>query len=144
MTWTSIPTSDYDQDSPLTQPLMGAIIGNISAVPNGDPGAPRVQAIAAMSHQGVPGAVGMPVFARRTSGAADVAFGSTLSGASLSPTSAAAGVSVNGGGAPSLNVGAALNGTYVCCGTYDHTVLGGDGNGGTVTLAGATVWMRLS
>ena len=46
MTWTTIPDSDVDQDSPVTVALMTALRDNVSAIANGDVGAPRIQDLA--------------------------------------------------------------------------------------------------
>jgi hypothetical protein len=43
MAWTTIPNSDIDQDSPITQTLMTALRDNPIAIANGDAGAPRLQ-----------------------------------------------------------------------------------------------------
>lgn len=140
MAWTTIANSEIDQDSPVTQPLMTALRDNPIAIANGDAGAPRVQAIAAMSHLGNDGAVGTYCFARREP-PADVAFGSATSGSNLRPTSAAYGISVSTGlGSANLNSGSALAGTWRCMGQYDATV----GNSSEVTLLGATLWLRIS
>lgn len=43
-TYTSIPNSDIDQDSPVTQPLMTALRDNPIAITEGATGAPRIVA----------------------------------------------------------------------------------------------------
>jgi len=45
-TYTSIPNSDIDQDSPVTQPLMTALRDNPIAITEGASGAPRIVAAA--------------------------------------------------------------------------------------------------
>jgi hypothetical protein len=140
MPWTTVPLSDRDQDSPITQPLIGALYDNPIAIANGDVGAPRIQAIAAMSHQGLGNTVGMPVFARRLT-AGDIGFNGGVGGADLVPTSAVTGISVSSSptGGPTLAAGSALNGTYRCLGLYDHAA---DSSG--VSVAGATLWIRIA
>jgi hypothetical protein len=92
------------------------------------------------------GAVGTYVFARRTTGTGDVAFGSTLAGSALSPVSASATVSSNSNAVTaSFAPGSALSGTWRAMGAYDHSAAAGpDGSGNTVALGGATLWLRIS
>lgn len=134
-------SGEYAVDAPATALHFERWFRNWEAGFEGAPGAPRIDPIAAMAHQGVEGAVGTYVFARRTTGTADVAFGSTLAGSSLSPTSASMGHADTGGstGTGTFNTGAALSGTWRCMGTYDHTT----GSSGT-TMQGATLWMRIA
>lgn len=42
MTWTVIPDSDIDQDSPVTVALMTALRDNVTAAFNGDAGGPKL------------------------------------------------------------------------------------------------------
>jgi hypothetical protein len=140
MAWTTIPNSDIDQDSPITQTLMTALRDNPIAIANGDTGAPRVAAIAAMSHEGAEGAVGTYAFCRRTSGTGDVSFGGTLAGSSLSPTSAFTRLLVtNTTFNPVMNTGSSLSGTWRAMGTYDHVDAPVNGE-----VGGATLWLRIS
>jgi hypothetical protein len=142
MAWTTIPNADIDQDSPITQTLMTALRDNPIAIANGDAGAPRIQAIAAMSHQGAAGAVGTYVFARRGDGGGDITFGGGIGGASLVPTSATTSITVSGtGDTATLIAGSALAGTWRAMGTYDHTVTSG---GSQISMGGATLWLRIS
>jgi hypothetical protein len=93
------------------------------------------------------GAVGTHALARRTSGTADIAFGNTLAGSSLSPTSAAAIIGPGlGGQNPSIFItGSALAGTWRALGYYDHTVQSSfDESGNSQTAGGATLWLRIS
>ena len=46
MTWTTIPDSDIDPDSPITTGLMTALRDNVAAAFAGDPGAPTAVAAA--------------------------------------------------------------------------------------------------
>jgi len=43
MTWTVIPNSDIDPDSPITTGLMTALRDNVAALANGDSGAPSIK-----------------------------------------------------------------------------------------------------
>lgn len=100
----------------------------IAAVPSVAAG---VAAIAA-------GAVGSYVFARYSVG--DVAFGSTVAGSSLTPTSAL--YSIVGSGdsnTATFNAGSALAGTWRCMGTFDLTA----SSTGHI-IGGATLWLRIA
>lgn len=82
------------------------------------------------------GAVGTYVFATRTTGTTNVTEGNTLAGSSLSPTSAAYGITAP----PSsefFSTGSALSGTWRAMGLYDHTTAGS-------SLFGATLWLRIA
>ena len=121
-----------------------ALRDNPIAIAEGASGAPRVDAIAAMSHQGVEGAVGTYTFARRTSGTATVGFGTTLAGSSLSPTAAA--TRRTGGGFTDpwdLSNGSALSGTWRCMGRAQYSFVGTATDSGK-TMFGATLWLRIS
>ena len=96
------------------------------------------------------GAVGTFVFARSTAGS-DIAFGSTIAGSSLVPTSAAAGFDdIAGmddkGAANYFDSGSALAGTWRCLGYYDHQSIDLDTSdttgGGVSYFYGATLWQR--
>lgn len=88
------------------------------------------------------GDVGTYVFAKRGSGSADVAFGGTLAGSSLVPTSATSSLSE---GASAIGVqntlasGSALSGTWRAMGTYDYSVVESNR-----TYFGATLWLRIA
>lgn len=43
MTWTTLPSTDRDTDSPITQPLIDALYLNPTAIADGDAGAPRIR-----------------------------------------------------------------------------------------------------
>lgn len=86
------------------------------------------------------GAIGTYTFAKFGS---DTAFGATVSGASLLPTSAAYGIVQTGSIALSnfFNTGSALTGTWRCMATFDafrqYSFEGG-------FIYGATLWMRIA
>lgn len=84
------------------------------------------------------GDVGTYAFARRTTGTADVAFGATLAGSSLRPTSAMQNIDSNNNGAA---LGAALSGTWQCMGTYDHSIPPSGAGGSS---RGVTLWLRVA
>ena len=134
-TYTAIPNGDIDQDSPVTQPLLTALRDNVLAIQEGDPTAPKLQFAAMDTWFTTAGAVGTYVFAKRGTGTADVAFGSTLAGSNLVPTSAFTSYS---SGTPATLNPAALSGTWRCMGEYDHTIATGG------VAGGSTLWMRIS
>lgn len=81
------------------------------------------------------GGVGTYVFAVRSTGTGDVAFGSTLAGSSLTPTSAIYGWNSMSSAVGSFTVGAALSGTWRAMGYYDQS---------QTVASGATLWLRIS
>jgi hypothetical protein len=141
--YTAIANGDIDQDSPVTQPLVTALRDNPIAIAEGASGAPRIEPIAFAANYYTAGAIGTYVWARRTTGSTDVAFGDTLAGSSLSPTSAAYFIADSGATGVAVNVGSALSGTWRAMGTYDHTASFNDGSG-TATIGGSTLWLRIS
>ena len=79
------------------------------------------------------GGVGTYVWARAST--ADIAFGSTIAGSSLLPTSGQYGWNSMSSNVGTFNVGSALSGTWRAMGTYD--ALSGPSSG-------ATLWLRIS
>lgn len=86
------------------------------------------------------GGVGTYVFATRST-ATDVAFGGSVAGSDLLPTSA---MRSNAGSSGAMNAsfttGSALSGTWQCMGTYDHAAAASGGG----SYLGATLWLRVS
>ena len=145
--WTNIDPNTLLAGDPWTSSKAQAAFENVEAVAEGAPGAPRVDPIAAMAHQGAASAVGTYVFGARGTGTADVSFGATLAGSSIVPTSAAriVGPGIGGGNAAVLGSGSALSGTWRCMGFYDHTVTSAaDSSSNTQTTGGATLWLRIA
>lgn len=104
----------------------------------GGAGAPRLQFEAMDTWYSTAGAVGSYAFAK---GSADTAFGSTVAGSTLTPTSAVTDNSTSSGVmSASFTVGAALSGTWRCMGTYDASQAA---TGGGAYL-GATLWIRIA
>lgn len=134
-TWRTIADTEVDPDSPVTSELMTALRDNLAATAEGASGAPSV--LPNIAANATAGAVGTYVFAI---GSADKALGDTISGASLSPTSAAYKVDDDGGGttAPyTLDTGTALSGTWRCMGEFDLSTT-------SPSAYGATLWLRIS
>lgn len=129
----TIATNDND----TTIPTCAAVIDYVAA----SAPAPSTSDVLSAYAGATAGGIGTYVFARRTSGSGDIAFGSNLAGSSLSPTSALCGAGDFGSsGDLSFNSGSALSGTWKCMGTYDHRAA----TTGTVGGDGATLWMRIS
>lgn len=129
----TITTNDND----TTIPTCAAVIDYVAASAS----APSTSDVLSAYAGATAGGIGTYVFARRTSGSGDIAFGSNLAGSSLSPTSALCGAGDFGSsGSLSFNSGSALSGTWKCMGTYDHIAT----TTGTVDGDGATLWMRIS
>lgn len=147
-TYTTIPDTDIDQDSPVTQPLMTALRDNPIAIAEGSAGAPSIETAAFGSTYYTAGGIGTYVWATRTNGSTDVTFGSTLAGTSLSPTSAVYGVAGPGQASVTsynFDTASALSGTWRAMGEYDHEKQSGtDGSGNFINLRGATLWLRIS
>lgn len=141
MPWVDIPNSVFETGKPARALDMRNLRDNFAAMAAGDSGAPRLQFAAMDTWFSTAGAIGTYVFARRSSGSGDIAFGSTLAGSSLSPTSAlyTAG-DFGASGTLTAASGSALSGTWQCMGNYDHVF----SSSGTVGGGGATLWMRIS
>lgn len=135
-----ITDAETDPEAPLTSELAKKWRDNPLAIAEGAVGAPRINSIGAMDHQGAAGSIGTYVFAKRST-AADVSFGGTVAGSDLVPTSATT-VMPTGvtGAAATFNSGSALSGTWRCMGTYDHAAAFGSGG----SMNGATLWLRIS
>lgn len=140
-TYRSIATTETDPQAPLTAALMKALEANPTAITEGASGAPRIAFEALGTWYTTAGAVGTYVFATRSTGTTDVAFGATLAGSNLGPVSAMrSNVGATGAMTASFTVGTALSGTWQCMGQYDHvSAASGGGN-----YTGATLWLRIS
>lgn len=136
-TYTAITATEVDADSPVTDTLMQRLRDNPLAMFEGAAGAPRLQLAAVDTWFMTAGGIGTYCFANAT---ADVAFGGTVAGSSLTPTSAARGGFGGTTGNGNADVGAALSGTWRAMGTFDQTWT----TGGTMTPLGATLWMRIA
>lgn len=130
--------TQIDPDAPATSLLMYQMRDNPIAMFEGAAGAPRLQFNAMDGWFSTAGAVGSYVFAV---GNSDTAFGATVAGSTLNPTSAMTDNSTTSGAMTTgFTQGAALTGTWRCMGTFDATVAAtGGGNYG-----GATLWLRIA
>lgn len=108
-------------------------------------GSVTTSAVLAATANATAGAIGTYAFARATS---DVAFGSTIAGSSLAPTSGA--FSVSGSfatGTTTFTLGSTLDGTWRAMGTQDAaatTTSGDPPDTVSRTISGATLWLRIS
>lgn len=136
-TYTTISTGSLAVGKPLTSTLAIALRDNPIAIAEGDASAPRIAYAALDTWYATAGAVGTYCFAV---GTADAAFGASVAGSTLTPTSAAykTGGGTNGSGA--MDVGAALSGTWRAMGTFDFNM----STSGTVNWYGATLWLRIA
>lgn len=136
-TYTAIPNSDVDEDSPLSTALMSALRDNVLAIQEGDVSAPSI--LSGVIAGAAAGAVGTYVLAT-SSTASNVSFGNTRAGSALYPTSVASAHARNTSeGSWDFADGSALSGTWRCMGHYDDTVANGDG-----LMSGSTLWLRIS
>ena len=124
---------------------MRALRDNVSALAEGASGAPSV--LPNIGANVSDSAIGSYVFAYKSSGPGANDFGNNVSGSNLRPASAARGMNLNtaptGQFGAVLDYGDVLSGTWKCMGTYDgqvDTTLAG----GTMTLFGATLWVRIA
>ena len=142
MTYTPILNAEVDAESPVTDLLLTRLRDNPIAIAAGDVGAPRIQFAGLDAWFSTAGAIGSYMFAY---GTGDVAFGSTVAGSTLRPTSAARSVTQGSATTATFNEGSTLAGTWRCMGTFDTGVTGpNEGSGNGPTLQGATLWLRIS
>lgn len=143
-TYTAIPDTSIDIDSPVTQPLMTALRDNPIAIAEGSSGAPSIETAAFGTTYYTEGGIGTYCFAEGPT--SDVAFGSTASGSDLQPTSAlwkADNIDGNGISDGEFDTGTALSGTWKAMGTYDY--ISDFAFGATTSNGyGATLWLRIS
>jgi hypothetical protein len=135
----TITDAETDPEAPLTATLAKKWRDNPIAIAEGDATAPSI--LPAIANKSSAGGVGTYMFATRTTGTTDVAFGATLAGSSLSPVSATYYLSdpINGK-TTTLSTGSAQSGTWRCMGTFDYSA----NSSGTNILLGATLWLRIS
>jgi len=137
MTYTPILNAEVDAESPITDLLLTRLRDNPIAIANGDADAPRIQFSGLDAWFSTEGAVGTYVFARRVG---DTAFGNTVAGSELTPTSASYSVTEGGSSTTAtFNTGSALSGTWRCMGTFDQSAFAG-----SLAIHGATLWLRIS
>jgi hypothetical protein len=110
---------------------------NPIAIAEGAVGAPRVEFAALSTWYATAGGIGTYCFAKST---ADTAFGGSVAGSTLQPTSAATGTGGSTNGIGSMDVGTALSGTWRAMGTFDLIMP----TSGLVNWYGATLWLRIA
>lgn len=127
----------------VTIQILRALRDNLIASFEGAVGAPRLQLAALDDGFTTAGGLGSYVFAYHTGG--DVAFGATVAGSTLLPTSAARSVSSSGSASvgAGFSSGTALSGTWRCMGHFDQTVTASGDPSGHITLGGAALWIRI-
>lgn len=138
-TYTAIPNTSIDIDSPVTQPLMTALRDNPIAIAEGSSGAPKISTLAFESNYYTQGGIGTYCFASGPT----TAFGSTASGSNLYPATAMRGLNFTNGGSGIFSTASALSGTWRAMG--EQTASEDWVAGPNVGLAyGATLWLRIS
>lgn len=155
-TYTVIPSTDRDPESPVTPELIDGLYNNPIAITEGAVGAPRIDSEAAIDwggggvgsaasdtyiHASIAGASvgGIGTYIYATASTVDIAAGGTIAGSSLLPTSAIYKHNGGAGDAIQFPTGTALSGTWRCMGTYnDQITVSG------TTIYGATLWLRIS
>lgn len=141
MAWTTLINALFLSGKPILGSTGVALRDNLAATVAGDSGAPRIQFAAMDTWFSGAGDVGSLCFATRTTGTGDVAFGSTLAGSNLSPTSAmTSNTGSSGNMLSAFGAGSALFGTWRAMGQYDHQVNGSGGG----DYRGATLWKRIA
>lgn len=108
-----------------------ALRDNPLAIAEGDATAPSL--LPAIANKSTAGGVGTYIWAR--AGGTDFAFGATIAGSSLTPTSGQYGWNSMASNVGNFNVGAAQSGTWMAMGTYDAV---------SGPASGATLWLRIA
>jgi hypothetical protein len=134
--YSAIIETETDPGAPSKSTLWKRFWKNPLAMFEGAIGAPRLQFAAMDTWFTTAGGVGTYVFAR---GGADAAFGATVAGSTLAPTTAPYMVPSSSGSA-TFTSGSALSGTWRCMGNFDYTT---NFTGGAA-IYGATLWMRIA
>jgi hypothetical protein len=139
--WTDPPYAQLVAGKAWTDEKAAAAFENLVAALEGAPGAPRVKFAALDAAFSTAGGVGTYVFAAAPS-LTTVAFGATVGGSTLQPTSAVYSVSISSASVvAAFSLGSTLSGTWRCMGTFTKT---GIGAGGAPAILGATLWLRIS
>lgn len=136
--FTSLPNGAVQPGGRPRGSTITALRDNPIAMFEGDATAPKLQFAALDVGFSTAGGIGSYCFARATSG---VAFGATIAGSALFPTSAAWNVPMTSGANTGFASGAALSGTWRCMGSYSVTSPAYTGGG---AMSGATLWLRIS
>jgi len=143
-TYTAIPNTSIDIDSPVTQPLLTALRDNPIAITEGSSGAPRISTAAFGSTYYTQGGIGTYCFASGPT----TAFGSTTAGSNLNPISAMYTASDMGeqfGTGLGPTTGSALSGTWRAMGQAQASwTIDANGPNPATTASGATLWLRIS
>jgi len=137
MAYTVLTDAEIAHKKPITLQQGRALRDNLNAAMNGDPGAPPLQQAAMGSWYYTAGGIGTYVFAAGPT----TAFGATVAGSGLAPTSAAYGRnSGTSGPDATFPLGSALSGTWRCMGTMTATQI----VGANEVWVGATLWLRIA
>lgn len=143
--YNAILDTQIDPDAPLTANLASQFRDNPIAIAEGAVGSPSVLPNIAANADA--DGLGTYVFASRLTNAA-TAYGATVAGSNLVPTSAARSVRVDSDGlamdeTSTLGAGTALTGTWRCMGQYAIETQGGSSSQ-RVVLTAATLWVKIA
>ena len=142
-TWTTLPDATLEPGKPIRSIDVLALRDNPIAIAEGASGAPKIDPINAMAHLGAAGAIGTYVFAGLFNGSTAYAFGSTIAGSSLSPTSAVTSGTL-GSGTFSLTRVGVLTGTWRCMGNRSNASIVNTFGDVVGSVVGATLWLRIA
>ena len=137
-TWTNIPDSSIEPGKPIRSIDGIALRDNPIAIAEGASGAPRINPIGAMQHQGAAGAVGTYAWAGTVNDDSRVAFGATLAGSLLRAQGAIMFIGPSNAGASGAET--ALTGTWRCMGTKPSR----EGQNSNANIRNMTLWLRIS
>jgi|GEM_PF-6924458 len=147
-TWTTIPNADIAQDKPIKAETGLALRDNVTAAMEGASGAPPLLEAAIGAWYYTSDGIGTFAFARADT--TDKAFGDTISGSNLYPTSALWKAQESGGTfldgafpASGIDGVSNLSGTWQCLGTYSYRE-DFDDSANTFYGYGATLWQRIA
>lgn len=133
MAWTGLT---FSVGQILTAAQMNNLQGNFAGMADADPGAPTIDPINAMNHQGAAGAIGTYILAGGVN--STVAFGATTAGSNLQPAGVPGEVDGANPSITSLFSGATQSGTWRCMGYLPY-------DAGAITESnGLTLWLRIA
>lgn len=150
-TWTTLPDATLEPGKPIRSIDVLALRDNPVAIAEGASGAPRIEVdglginavLLATARDGSAGSIGTYVFAGLQNGTTAYAFGSTIAGSNLMPTSAVTSGTL-GSGTFALSRGSVLSGTWRCMGNRSNTIIINTFGDVVGSVVGATLWLRIA
>lgn len=149
--WTALPDATLEPGKPIRSIDVLALRDNPVAIAEGASGAPRIQVdglginsvLLATARDGSAGSIGTYVFACLRNGTTVYAFGSTIAGSNLTPTSAVTSGTL-GSGTFALSTGSVLSGTWQCMGSRSNANIINAFGDIVGSVVGATLWLRIA